>query len=85
MHRHDGAVGLIRCRADAATLNAIAETRGLSIEQAEKPSHYYLVDSRNELASELAAAVFAAVAYDLDHAVQHGRIPPWSALVRPTA
>ena len=78
-------MGLIRCRADAETLNAIAAARGLEFEQAEKPSHFYLIDNSRDLVSGLAPALFAAVAYDLDYAVRLGQIPPWSALVRPTA
>ena len=84
MPRHK-TVGLIRCRADAETLNAIAASRGLAIEQAEKPSHYYLIDGGRDLVSALEPALFAAFAYDLDSAVQRGQIPPWSALIRPTA
>lgn len=85
MQRSNRAVGLIRCLADERTLNEIAGERGLTVEPAMKPNHFYLIDGGVLLVRELQPALFAAVAHDLDRAVQRGRIPPWSTLVRPAA
>ena len=83
MPRREKTVGLIRCRTDAETINAIAETGGLKAEPAGLPDQFYLLNSGRNLASEIEPALFAAVAGALDAAVRRGVIPPWSMLESP--
>jgi len=78
MARRKRAVGVIRCGADAKTLNAIAETGGLTVESAEAPNHFYVINSGRNFASEVAPALFAEMTGALDNAVREGEIPPWS-------
>ena len=83
MARREKTVGLIRCRTDAHTINAIVETGGLKAEPAGSPDQFYLLNSGRNLASEVEPDLFDAVAGALDAAVRQGRIPPWSMLEPP--
>jgi hypothetical protein len=75
-------IGRIQCAANAATVNKIAQSGGLTAEPSERLGEYFLVDSGRNLASEVAPALLAAVAGHLDNAVEKGIIPHWS-LVEP--
>jgi hypothetical protein len=80
MPRREKAVGLIQCRTDAETINAIAESRGLTAEPADVPNQFYLLYSGRNMASELEPELFDAVTGALDAAVRQGVIPAWSML-----
>jgi len=71
-------IGRIQCAANAATVNEIAKSGGLTAEPSEQRDEYFLVDSGRNLASELEQALLAAVAGQLDSAVKKGVIPHWS-------
>ena len=78
MARRERKLGLIRCDANAATLNAIAATGGLIVKPASTAGEFYLISSGRNLASELDPALFAATAGRLDNAVENGTISRWS-------
>jgi len=73
-------IGRIQCAANAATVNKIAQSGGLTAEPSERLGEYFLVDSGRNLASEVAPALLAAVASHLDNAVEKGIIPHWSLM-----
>jgi hypothetical protein len=82
MPRYVKTVGMVRCRTDAATMNEIAASGGLSAEPAGEPNLFYLRNSGREIEAEIASDLFAAVSARLDQAVRGGVIPPWSLVRR---
>lgn len=78
MSRRKRPVALIKCTAARETVNAIAETSGLTAEPAGKPDHFYLLNTGRNKASELEPDLLEVVASKLDGAVRQGIIPRWA-------
>jgi hypothetical protein len=73
-------IGRIHCAANAAIVNKIAQSGGLTAEPSEQSDEYFLVNSGRNLASEVEPGLLAAVASQLDNAVENGVILRWSLI-----
>jgi hypothetical protein len=73
-------IGRIQCAANAAIVNKIAQSSGLTAEPSEQSGEYFLIDSGRNLASEVEPGLLAAVAGQFDNAVENGVILRWSLI-----
>jgi hypothetical protein len=80
MNRYDTAVGMICCRTDLATINALAMAGGLSAQQGDKPHLFCLSNSGRSVEPEVGEELFDAFRHALDHAAHTGAIPAWSVI-----
>ena len=80
MARRANRVGRIRCMADHATVNRIAQSRGLTAEPCGQRGEYFLVDSGRNLASEVEPDLLQATLAAMRDAARGGVIPPCSVL-----
>jgi hypothetical protein len=78
MARHEVAVGLIRCRAPASTINAVVSPSGLRAKATNDPELFYLADSGRDIDPEIERELFSVAQHELDRAVRIGIIPSWS-------
>ena len=78
MPRYRMVVGVIQCRADAATISTIAAASGLCAEPGDGPDLFHLTDCGRDVEPDIGPDLFGVAKEALDHAVRTGTIPGWS-------
>jgi len=77
MPRYRMVVGVIQCRADAATISSIAAASGLCAEPGDGPDLFHLTDCGRDVEPDIGPDLFGVAKEALDHAVSAGTIPAW--------
>jgi len=81
MRRRGQIVGYVKVFTDVSTLSHIVQGGGLTAREADKPDHFFLVNSGRNLASEVGDHLLQAASRELDDAVKRGVIPDWSLVL----
>lgn len=81
MPRRGQIVAYVRVPTDVSTLSRIVQGGGFIAREADKPDHFFLVNSGRNLASEVGEPLVHAASRELDDAVKRGAIPDWSLVL----